>query len=295
MSAAKRIIHLALMLEVAAFAWFAALMVDIALHRRDDPFAINQFGYRGPARAAKRPGERRVVIVGGSAAFDAVVPWSSTLGPALVSAMNKLKGVPDDAPFADVQNIAEPLNGADWYVPALKAYRYLEPDVVAVYDGYDAIGNPARGRRESWVFRSTGYFPLLIGPGSRRPDARPDIAPALTQGSSHAGEPSCAATFRDYCLAMVETVRFARAQGRAVLVVTPPYVSVRHRLQQQSLTAEFARQFDGDARFRQVNLGEVIDLRDPAQSPDGVYTTHAANHVIAQTLAGSIVGLLEQQ
>src|SRR4051812_17769458 len=95
-------------LETAIFVLVGGVLVDIAAHRRDDPYVINQFGYRGPPRVAKRPGELRVVIVGGSAAFAAGTPFLSTLGPELARAMNRLTGKTADDPFADVLNVAEP-------------------------------------------------------------------------------------------------------------------------------------------------------------------------------------------
>jgi len=291
----KHGVGLAFALEGAAIVLCALVMLDVAWHRRDDPFVINQFGYRGPARASKRPGERRVVIVGGSAAFDGRVVWSATLGPALVRAMNALEGVPDETPFADVQNVSQALDGADSYVTTLREYSYLRPDVVLVYDGYDAVGNQPHGRHASAVFRSTGYLPILFGQRSRRGPAPFETTPALRDDVTPAADPSCTGSFREYCASMTDTVRFARAAGHAVVVVTPPYISKRHRLQQQSIAAELAHRFAGDARFQQVNLGEIVDLGDRRHSFDGVHTTHSANQIIARALARPVVDLLEQR
>jgi hypothetical protein len=291
----RRGIRTVLALEAVAFGLLATLMLDVGAHRRDDPHVINQFGYRGPARASKRSGELRVVIVGGSAAFGAGTPWPSTLGPELVSAMNKTKGLPDAAPFADVQNLSEPLAGADSYVPVLESYDYLEPDLIAVYDGYDPVGGELRGRRRSMSFRSTGYLPILFGPGRRLADAEPGIASALTDAVTRGGDPSCEGLFSRYCAAMVGTVRFALAERRSVIVATPPYVTDRHRMQQVSLASELARLFNGEARFRYIDLGRTVDLHDSAQSPDGVHTTASANRIIAGALAGPVVSLLEHE
>src|SRR5258706_14226202 len=105
MSPRQRAIQIVLTLEAAWFVLLPGVMLDVSAHRRDDPLVINQFGYRGPARASKRAGERRVMIVGGSAAFSADTPWPRTLGPALVQAMNTIKGASDDSPFADAQHV----------------------------------------------------------------------------------------------------------------------------------------------------------------------------------------------
>jgi len=270
-------------------------MLDVAAHRRHDPYVINQFGYRGPARASKHRGELRIVIVGGSAAFAAGTPWRSTLGPELVSAINKITGAPDDAPFADVQNLAEPVSGPDSYLPTLKAYDYLKPYLVAIYDGYDSVGGELHGRRQSFLFRLTGYLPITVEPGRRLPDPERSIAPELADNFTQAGDASCSGLFRAYCSAMADTVRFALAGRRSVIVVTPPYVTARHRLQQESLAAELARLFGSVTRFAYVNLGRTVDLHDAEQSPDGVHTSPAANRVIAQALARPVVALLEHK
>jgi hypothetical protein len=291
----RRAIQIVLTLETAWFVLLAVGMLDVAAHRRDDPFVINQFGYRGPARASKRAGERRVMIVGGSAAFSAGTPWPATLGPALVKAMNTIKGAPDDAPFADVHNVAEQLAGADTYADALNAYEHLHPDVVVVYDGYDPVGSQFAGRRRSWVFRSLGYFPILFGSGRQLPHPEHGISPLLADSATPVDDPSCIGASASYCAAIVATARLALANHHSVVVVTPPYVTTQHRLQQQSLAAELARVFEGTPRFRYVNLGRTIDLHDPSQSRDGVHTTSAANRTIAQALARPIVDLLEHR
>jgi len=100
--------------------------------------------------------------------------------------------------------------------------------------------------------------------------------------------------------ALARTVRaFASVQyderRQAVVAVTPPYVTMQHERQQQSLATELARVFEGVARFRHVNLGRTIDLHDPSLSRDGVHTTSTANRIIAQALARPIVALLESR
>jgi hypothetical protein len=94
---------------------------------------------------------------------------------------------------------------------------------------------------------------------------------------------------------MVAAARHALASRHSVVVVTPPYVTMHHQLQQQSFATELSRVFEGVARFRHVNLGRTIDLHDPSLSRDGVHTTWTANRIIAQALARPIVDLLESR
>ena len=291
----RRGLYIALGLEVLAFALFGLVMLDVATHRHDDPYVINQFGYRGPARASKRPAERRAVIVGGTAAFGSGLPWPETVGPQLALAIDKLKGTPGDAPFLDIQNIAEPSAGADTYIAALQDYAYLQPDLVVIYDGYDPIGRRQHGRRESFLFRSFGYLPLVLARRLESPTLESSIDPRLSDHSAQTGGNSCADTFASYCRAMVGAVEFALTNGRAVIVVTPPYVSTGHERQQKSLATELTVRFGSTPGFRYVDLGRAVDLHDKTQSPDGVQTTLEGNRAIAQALARPIVDLFDHR
>jgi hypothetical protein len=286
-------IYFAFALQAVVFALLASVLVDVAAHRRDEAFALNQLGYRGPARAAKRTGERRVVIVGGGAAFARDTPWHETLGPALAKAMNDAKRITNDPPFADVENLSEATAGAAVYVETLKAYDYLQPDVVAVYDGYDAVDSESAGRRDSRVFRLIGYLPMRYA--GQKALLGPAVAPQLADETTADGEPSCAGAFALYCSAMVATVRFALSAGHSAVVVTPPYVTQRHQLQQRALAAELHRQFGTETRFRYVNVGPAIDLHDASQSIDGVHTTPQANRAVAEAVAGPVIELLERK
>jgi hypothetical protein len=63
-------------------------------------------------------------------------------------------------------NLAYNNEGAHSYVPTLRAFDYLDYDVVVLYEGYnDIMGdekpNLTLFRQESAVFRLTGYFPIL--------------------------------------------------------------------------------------------------------------------------------------
>jgi hypothetical protein len=94
---------------------------------------------------------------------------------------------------------------------------------------------------------------------------------------------------------MVATVQFALANGRAVMVVTPPYGTTHHERQQKSLATELTNRFGSTPHVRYVDLGRVVDLHDKTQSPNGVQTTLAANRVIAQALVRPIVDLFDQR
>src|SRR5262245_266246 len=58
----------------------ALLAADAFLHTRfQRTGGVNIWGYRGPIARAKQPGERRVVMLGGSAAFGYGVSWAEAI------------------------------------------------------------------------------------------------------------------------------------------------------------------------------------------------------------------------
>jgi hypothetical protein len=195
-------------------------------------------------------------------------------------------------PFS-VSNLAEPAVGADAYVDTIRRYAYLRPDAIVLFDGYDALaGVPPRARRHSTVYRTVGYLPILPARVASRPawmsDADGGIAPLL-RSDTGADDVSCAGQSNAYCEAMASTVAFAVDRGYPMLVASPPTVSAAHRRQQRSLAAKLAERFGGEPRFKYIDLGGSIDLRDPENSPDGIHRTDLGNHVVGQRIATELL------
>jgi hypothetical protein len=285
--------------EGVAVALLAVALVDVHAHRDGEAyFGVNQWGYRGPLQSAKHPGVR-IAVVGGSAAFAARTPWAGTMPAQLAGAVNERLGwtIPG-GPFASVDNLAEPAAGAESYTATLRDYEYLHSDIICVYGGYDASSarNPSSGRHRSLVFRSVGYLPALPGTLLHRSGSLSDldrgVAAPLPDAPTLADDPSCAGASAPYCAAVTATVRFALQQGKAVVVATPPFVSGRHEVQQRSLAEALEREFGREPRFRYVNLGRAIDLRDREQSEDGLEPTAVGARTIATRLAGAILDVM---
>jgi hypothetical protein len=272
----------------------SATLLDVQAHRRDDDvFGANLWGYRGQLWSGRHPGVI-VAMVGGSAAFAARTPWPNTMSAQLSTAINAQQDwTKRPGPYATIVNLADPGAGAGTYVRTLRAYTYLRPDIIYIYDGYDDVAaTGVLGRDRSIAFRLTGYLPRSPASFWNRsgavPPAEPGPAPApllLERPSSPAVDPSCGAASAAYCAAMVDAVRAGLEQGRDVVVATPPYLSPRHQDQQRSLAARLALEFARESRFHYVDLGNAIDLHDTAQSEDGVHPTLAGDRIIATRLA----------
>lgn len=270
-------------------------LVDLRLHQRDTTYGVNQWGYRGEARAYKGPGEIRIAVVGGSAAFEAGTPIEDTFATNLFFEL-QTAGSPVNQGYS-VSNLAAPRIGADTYPSTLRRYRFLDPDIICLFDGYDALtGLPPHARERSAVFSLTGYLPLLAPRLLGRPawlsDPDGGVADVLRDDAG-ATDVTCAGASRTYCAAMTETVRVALDElQRPTVVVSPPAVSRRHVQQQRSLETALREAFGRDARFQYLDLTMEVDLQKPINSRDGVRRTLVGSHEVAVRVGKALLAWL---
>jgi len=283
------------MAEVVVYSGMAVAVADVRAHKRAElGRGLNARGFRGALRIHKAPAERRVVIVGGDAAYGSAVDWELSLAPALGNRLEQgWRSKHRRGELISVMNLSEPDAGASSYAGTLRRYAYLAPDVVCIYDGYAATdGVSVESREKSLVFRTTGYLPILGLHGRPQlsvPSAGVD--PVLQDVNAQvdaAHDPSCERLSAAYCTAMAETVSSALAQGRSVVVATPPYVSARHRRQQESLAAALARQFGSNPRFQYIAVGASAELRNRSVSADGINLTAGGYEAVADRLVDAI-------
>jgi GDSL-like Lipase/Acylhydrolase family len=139
--------------------------VDGYLHSKYQTSAgFNVWGYRGPAVGRKRPGEYRVVMLGGSSAYGYGVRWDRAI-PALLEA-DLGRAAPAGRTFR-VVNLGYNNEGAYSFTFTMQDYDYLRYDLVCLYEGYnDLMADERRPnvqvfRHDSPVFRLTGYLPIF--------------------------------------------------------------------------------------------------------------------------------------
>ena len=282
-------------LEALAFAFLVFALIDRRAHQADPANGINQWGYRGAARGERLPGEIRIALLGGSAAFEGGTILEETMANNLLYQLQEV-GRPRSQEYS-IANLSEPQVSADSYASTLRAYEFLDPDVVVIFDGYDAIaGQPAHSRQRSFVFRTVGYLPILPSRILGRPawlsDADRGVLDMLKDGQSDPADVGCTGASTTYCAAMADTVRYALQRGYPIVVASPPYVSARHAAQQRSLGAALTQAFGSDARFMYLDLGTAIDLSNRAESRDGLHRTILGNHEVGQRIAVGILQLL---
>ena len=150
------------------------LGADIYVHHRVQYDAgVNVWGYRGDTVGGKKPGETRVIVLGGSTAFGYGLHWNESWPYYLEQRI--ADGRRADAPVR-VVNLGIPTDSARTFVSTLDDSAYLDADIAMFYEGYNDLGfdtNPPKGstnpavphylawRHQSPIFRWTGYFPIL--------------------------------------------------------------------------------------------------------------------------------------
>jgi hypothetical protein len=135
-------------------------VLDEMLRRRyARSFGLNQWGYRGPVVGAKQPGERRVVLLGGSTAFGFGRPPSDSIAAELERRLDARRPGTD----VSVVNLGYPKESAWSFHSTLTDYAYLDYDVAILYEGYNDLRRPHTRafRQDSPMFRLTGYLPFL--------------------------------------------------------------------------------------------------------------------------------------
>jgi hypothetical protein len=289
----RRAVVLALVAEGVVFLGMGVVVADVRAHKRvETEHGVNARGFRGPLTIHKLSSERRIAIVGGTAAYGYAVEWPQSLGVALQNRLEQgwrpkyRTGYP-----VSVLNIAELGAGAGSYPATLRDFADLDPDVVCIYDGYASRdGRIRNGRDQSMVFRQIKYLPILSGvvSGSAPWSAPTDGLDQFLDDARGGEDPSCERGSAGYCAAMADTVDFALAKNRQVVVVTPPYVSARHRRQQDSLAGLLKTRFGGDPRFTYVAIGPSADVRDRSFSADGVNLNAAGYEAVADRIVDDV-------
>jgi hypothetical protein len=314
------------------------LIVDLYLHYHlADSAGYNIWGYRGTPAGLKKPGELRVIVLGGSTAFGYGTHADEAFPAYLQQRLVERRRRAGEGP-AVVVNLAFNRQGAYSFRSTLEDYRYLDADVTILYEGYnDLMGEPNQlsFRHDSAIFQLTGYLPIfpmafrekadaLLHGGLVREDGnrgattfRPNLANrvsgrALEQAglvaaslerqlaqlrTSTAPSPEktagsrCPPRWAFYCQAVADAIETSLAQKQHVVVVTQPYIGDIHREQQAALAAALDRGYGGDPRVRYVNLGDAIDLKDPAYCYDGMHLLPIGNQLIADRLVDAVWSL----
>ena len=321
----KIIYGLVTMVLVTGVMLIALLAADIYVHwRTQDVAGVNVWGYRGAPASAKQAGETRVVMLGGSTVYGWGLPAHESIAAYLERRLNA------GGRRFSVINLGAPGQGAYGFVTDLADFEYLDYDIVCLYEGYNDLGpitirgrdNYLLWRRESPVFRWTGYYPILpivlrekadlmagggganpndvrfsarFGAGAMRAVAAVtgDLAGqvgGLTPVPANApADGECIDTWRRYCGSVRDAIAWALARDKRVIFATQPYVSDAHKEQQANVAAMIRARFGGDRRVVYLNLGDAIDMRNRDVAYDGLHLIASGNDTIASRLVAPVL------
>ncbi len=294
---------------------------------------VNRWGYRGPVLWDKgldfetASHETRILVLGGSTAFGYGVHWNEAWPAQLEQILHAPHWEDGHHTIGrraiQVVNLGYNAEGAYAMRKTLDDFAWLEPDIIVLYEGYNDLGgiNTNVFRRDSPVFRSTGYLPILplvIHEKllSLRSNGYLDAAyrgerivfhPTMTQRVQTAGFAGADAIsaaisaalaepgdgthrappmdpLRWYLLQMDDSIDWAVRHHHPVLIVGQPTVSAMHRAQQDALQRMIAQQWSDAPFVRYVDLGDLINLHDTSLVLDGLHLNREGNRRIAKAL-----------
>jgi lysophospholipase L1-like esterase len=300
------------------------LGADLYLHHKH---GINLWGYRGPAAGQKQPGEKRIVVLGGSTAWGFGLSVGQDFPGQLQQRFAERPRTAGD-PLIRVLNLGFNNEGAYSFKYTFNDYNYLGYDAIVLYSGYNDLGvNRMVFRHQSPIFIWTGYLPLLpsltmakisvwksrlgtgnqptvfVQPGRNGPATSEQTSRSLQRqlgsltNSGSAAKPAdgnCPAEWQFYCQQIYEVTDLALKHGQRVLVVTEPYISDKHVEQQRALEAMLKQRFEGQAHLRYLNLGRTVDLQDRSLCWDGMHLTEEGNRRIAEALMQPVLEILQR-
>ena len=304
---------------------------DLYVHWRTQNVAgVNVWGYRGAPVGAKRDGEMRVAMFGGSTVYGWGLPAHESIASFLE---RRLNASPGGHRFS-VVNLGAPGQGAYGFVTDLADFEDLDYDIVCLYEGYNDLGSiTPRGRdnyllwrRESPVFRWTGYYPILPVALKEKADLmtgtgpsadgqvrfRPGLGARVASGAMRAvaavtgdlagqvggltpvpasapKDGECIETWARYCGSVRDAIAWALAHDKRVIFVTQPYLSDAHKEQQANVAAMLTARFGADARVTYLNLGDAIDMRNRDIAYDGLHLIASGNDTIASRLVAPVL------
>src|SRR5258708_39739177 len=129
------------------------LVADLYLHHK---YGINLWGYRGPAVGQKQPGEKRIVVLGGSTAWGFGLSVGQDFPGQLQRRFAERSLTAGDS-LIRVLNLGFNNEGAYSFKYTLNDYNNLVNDAIVLYSGYNDLSENRRVfRHQSPIFIWTG-------------------------------------------------------------------------------------------------------------------------------------------
>jgi hypothetical protein len=284
-----RLVRLAASLSFIVLGVVLLVTVDVAMHRRvEEQSGVNIWGYRGAVAKQKDPNEIRVVVLGGSTAFGEAFAGSIPLF--LQDYLNNVRlqrgaGYRPAGPIT-VVNLATPYDRPASFRQTLRDYDYLRYDAVCLYLGHDdplpRDATQSGWRRQSLVFRASGYLPILpsLVPWAGSVEASPrDSAGGDARLAGIAG--------------IDDAIDAELTRGKKVIVATHPFITNEESSRQNAAAEHLVSRFGRHPGFAYLDLRSTVDPQVDLIESDSVHATPLGNSRIAESLSQSVFRLLK--
>ena len=268
--------------------------------------AWNIRGYRGRVLGRKAPNEVRVFAVGGSTTYGYTVDRDETYPAQLETLLRARLGA---ARPVSVANLGHLSDSSVCYEPTYRDYRYLDADIVILYEGYNDVEGPSRRterdcyQQGSIVFRWTGFFPIL--PLYLREHWYKLRYGSIYQGYEVARERQVAAreagaanlpaipAYDNYERNVLSFVRARLEEGKAVVFASQPYLGNPAHLEQQTRIRAALEPFMHNPRFRYRDLLYLFGGKwDAGWFNELMWLNPRGNRVLAEKMSEPVLELI---
>jgi hypothetical protein len=284
----------------------AAVALEAFASTRVRQTAWNIRGYRGRVLWRKPAGEVRVFAIGGSTTYGYTVERDETYPAQLEMLLNQqLRGEPP----ITVANLGHLSDSSVCYEPTYRDYKYLQGDIIILYEGYNDVGQPSKRRESdcyqqgSIVFRWTGFMPitpvylrekwykLYYGSitagyeayrskqGEERKTAEPELPPIPP--------------YENYERNVLAFVGKRLQEGKAVLFASQPYIGRPGHMDQQNRIRVALEPFMSNPRFRYRDFRFIFGGKwDKAWFNELMWLNPSGNKVLAEKMSEPILELI---
>lgn len=265
--------------QLLTIAAVLGVVLDQYAHKRTQSMAgVNSWGYRGAVMPQRVPGELRIAVVGGDAAFGwGVAPGETTAAYLKLWVQTSLPaGSGRTVTAVNLGALGLPARN---YADRIQQFRYLAPDLICLYlDPIDRRAAATLPPADSAIAAVTGYvpmLPLLLQEKGKREIAR---GRSLAGGVLSVTGRSLRATDRviarlwngaatpldaDRSNAFAAALATALEAAAAVVIVLPMPFTEEEATGHAAARQFFERRALAEPRMRVVDLGAELTLADP--------------------------------
>jgi hypothetical protein len=294
-----------LVIGAVGFCLAAAAALEIFASYRVRRTAWNVRGYRGRLLGRKLPSEIRVFAVGGSTTYGYTVERDETYPAQLETLLRERLGPTHPVSVANLGHLSD---SSVCYEPTYRDYRYLDADIVILYEGYNDVEGPSRRterdcyQQGSLIFRWTGFFP--IAPLFLREHWYRVRYGSITRGYEVARETQLAArsvvpvdgppisAYENYERNVLSFVHRRLEEGKGVVFASQPYLGNPAHLDQQKRIRAALEPLMSNPAFRYRDFLYLFGGKwDAAWFNELMWLNPRGNRILAEKMSEPVLEL----